>query len=156
VIGRKVEINEKNMNDPFLARKDINFNEDEKHLIVEEKQKILSMIRSDAEFFEDLYLMDYSVLVLKLEFKDDEFDNFINSKDFKYYKQHFYYTNNQSHVYMIMIIDYLQLYNNKKWIENRAKNLLIERPNNEDEISCVPPDMYCKRLNEYFKRITDY
>ncbi len=144
------------MNDPFLARKDINFLNDERILKIENRYKFIENITKDAEFFEDFNLMDYSLLLLKLEFKEDsitEFIKFNESRDYEFYSRHIYHSKEDSNIfYVCFIIDFFQDYNLRKKIENNIKNFITERPNKTDLISCVPSDIYSTRFVEFFTK----
>jgi hypothetical protein len=145
----------------MLPRKDINFNSDEKYLTIDRKEIFLYSAKLDSEFFEDLYLMDYSLLVFKMSFDDEEsvnqFEEFKQTRDYVYYDKHIFVSKTERNTaYIIVIIDYLQTYNLKKKMENNIKNYLTERPENYDDISCVPPDVYAQRFYKYMLQITNF
>ena len=50
--------------------------------------------------------------------------------------------------YYVGLIDFLQPFNIKKVLEWRAKALVHEK----DSFSCVPPDVYAKRLLDFIDR----
>jgi 1-phosphatidylinositol-4-phosphate 5-kinase len=151
--GRETEITQWNMNDPYLARKDVNFMNEEKILKIIDKNKFLENITKDAEFFEDFNLMDYSLLLIKLDFKEEsisEFIKFKESRDYEFYSRHIYHSKQDSNIfYVCFIIDFFQEYNLRKKMENNFKNLIIERQGKSDLISCVPSDVYSSRFIEY-------
>lgn len=155
-----MELNEKNKNDPSIARKDINFNNEEHHIYTYRRHQLVTTIVNDAEFFEDQHLMDYSVLLLKLEYRPEQKEEFfaiLNSSGFSFYNRFFFLSDKgDNSAYIITIIDYLQNYSIIKKMENGLKNYVLERPQKSDHISCVPPDVYAKRLISYIEKLTDY
>jgi len=40
-------------------------------------------------------------------------------------------------------------------METNIKNFITQRPEKEDDISCVAPDVYAHRFYNYFERIFD-
>lgn len=148
-----------NVDNSHLARKDLNFFNDEKYLLIEHSEAFIESTTKDAEFFEDLNLMDYSLLLLKLEFTDEnihEYLKFKDSRDFTFYDRHIFFSKIHPNIaYVCVIIDYLQDYNFKKQMENNIKNFITERPQNNNMISCVPADVYAKRFIEFIKKITN-
>jgi len=85
-------------------------------------------------------------IVLK---KKENFD--INNK---YYKNYFFKSDQQNVIYLIAIIDYLQLYNAKKYLETVFKSIFVA-PTNSGEISSVSPDKYYERFVNYINHITN-
>jgi hypothetical protein len=156
--NRETYITEENMHDPNLARKDLNFLKEEKILELKNRKEFLENATKDAEFFEDLNLMDYSLLLLKLEFNDlnyKEFLKFKETREYQYYKRHIYFSSRDSKIaYICVIIDYLQDFSKVKKLENLIKNNVTERPSKNDLISCVPADIYSKRFIEFMQQIT--
>ena len=153
--NRETDINEKNKNDPFLARKDLNFLKDENNLKLEKRDMFLDNVTKDSEFFEDLNLMDYSLLVLKLKFDEMSLQDFKNSPDYLFYQRHVYFSSSDSNeAYMCVIIDFLQDFNFLKKMENISKNFITQRPSKSNLISCVPSDVYSKRFVEFFNSRT--
>ena len=144
-----------------IIRKDLNFNKEIGKINLENREGFIKNIINDAEFFEDLNLMDYSLLFIKLKFNEEydieSLENFKNAKDYCYYKKYLYFPNDKDHseAYLVMIIDYLQVFTYMKYLENNIKNFITERPTNSDDISCVAPDVYCKRFINYMKSITN-
>lgn len=81
---------------------------------------------------------------------------FGNEKELRQYKKYIYRSLNEKIIYMIAIIDYLQIYNFYKYLETNLKFYIKTRPEKVEEISCVPPDIYCVRFIDYVKKITEY
>ena len=141
------------------CRKDLNFDKEIGHLDIEERTKFIESIKQDSEFFEDLNIMDYSLLVLRLEFNNTtykQYEEFLKSSDYQHYKRYIYPSKQDKMiVYTLIIIDYLQIYHFIKYLENNIKVHLIERPENKDDISCVDPSKYANRFYQYMKEITE-
>jgi len=72
----------------------------------------------------------------------------------KYYNKHFFKSEKPNIIYLIAIIDYLQLYDMKKYLETVFKSIFVA-PTNPDEISSVSPDKYKQRFINYFASITN-
>lgn len=122
------------------------------------KDHFVHNVKRDAEFFEDLNLMDYSLLIFKIELNDRalaELSEFLDSKEYTYYKKHFFPSSENNNVfYVCSIIDYLQDFNFFKKMESNIKNFIIERPEKQDLISCVPADIYASRFIKFIEKIT--
>lgn len=79
---------------------------------------------------------------------------FTNISELEHYKKYLFRSLNDKIVYIIAIIDYLQIYNFYKYLETNVKYFIKNRPGKVEEISCVPPEIYCSRFIEYVKKIT--
>jgi len=79
---------------------------------------------------------------------------FKNVKEIQHYKKYLYRSLNENVVYIISIIDYLQIYNFYKYLETNLKFYVRTRPEKVEAISCVPPEIYCNRFIDYIKKIT--
>ncbi len=179
--------------------KDIDFEKIEKCLLLPryDIKRLNEIMERDSKFFCDLGIMDYSLLVIKLEINEDEM-KFIFGNDHKNYidkevndiknnieddsifvkndinldfcdnknytnkirfpnekyislRKYFFPCLNTKYMYIISIIDFLQLYNLKKNIETKLKNLNTQI----EDISSVPPDKYQQRFERYSKDITN-
>lgn len=73
-----------------------------------------------------------------------------------HYKKYLYRSLNTNNIYILSIIDYLQLYNFYKFMETKVKFYIKTRPDKVEAISCVPPDIYCQRFIEYIQKITNF
>jgi hypothetical protein len=94
--------------------------------------------------------MDYSLLVLKLEIERSDYKRFTDTKDFKFYHKHLFFSDrNENIAFIVVIIDYLQHYNIKKQIEAGVKMF-------QNNPSCVDPTRYAQRFMEYVEMITNY
>lgn len=76
-------------------------------------------------------------------------------RDLKHYSKYMFRSLSNDVVYIISIIDYLQLYNFYKFIETNYKYYIKSRPENIEEISCVKPEVYCERFISYINKITE-
>ena len=179
-----------------IVFKDINFDNKEGALILndENRNKLLKIVSKDAKFLNELEIMDYSLLVVKLKLNDDELTNLFDinfkknnklelaviiaelkegkqdikldtlfreeydpnavnfiKKDTENLKKFIFPSLYDNEVYLISIIDYLQLFTLKKKLELQYKKFKAE----ENEISSVDPNKYKNRFIEYVKKITD-
>lgn len=80
----------------------------------------------------------------------------IQNNEVNLYRKYMFRSLNPGIVYIISIIDYLQLYNFSKYLETNIKFYIKSRPANIEEISSVPPDVYCARFINYVKNITKF
>ena len=73
--------NEKDYKNKVL--KDNNFAEIEKFLYIDKKniQKLKNIVKRDSEFLESLNIMDYSLLVIKIQVNNNEYDFLFNIKN---------------------------------------------------------------------------
>ena len=194
--SREVHHTGKEEEEKNIVFKDINFNNKEGVLILnhENRNKLINIVSKDAEFLNQLYIMDYSLLVIKLKLNDDELINLFDSEfkkrnqlelnviiaelkegkqiiipdenlreEYNPYAVKFNKKNTENlkkfifpslydnEIYLISIIDYLQLYTLKKKIELQYKKIKAD----EKDISSNPPDEYKKRFIEYIHKITD-
>jgi len=119
----------------------------------------MDILKCDSDFFEDLNIMDYSLLLYKIEINESNlamFNEFIKTKQYTdFYERHMFWTGNLNEVYLLTIIDYLQIYNFYKFMETNIKNFITQRPEKVDDISCVAPDIYASRFYNYFEKIFD-
>jgi hypothetical protein len=90
-----------------------------------------------------------------LNFVDESFSFFKNPHEIHQYKKYMYRSLNENIVYIISIIDYLQIYNFYKYLETNFKVFIRSGQGKAEGISCVAPDFYCNRFIEYIKKITD-
>lgn len=154
----------------FEVRKDINFQNEVKSLKLVEHEKFIRTVKYDAQFFEDLGIMDYSLFVFQIRYTEKNMESVRNTEIFKYYEKHFYESkalpsdfnvslkrntssleNNEEKIgYIIMIIDYLQKWTLNKRLEKGFKGVL-----SHEIASSAPPKEYCERFIEYCQRIAN-
>ncbi len=136
-----------------ITRKDLNFIEDEKKLKIENVDKFLSICEKDSKFLEEFGFMDYSLFVVTINFDENSiawFENFKKSSDYEKYSKYIYISSQNIYSYFIFcIIDYFQIYDFSKNLENKYK--LIGNTSNIPDISCVPPDIYSYRFIRFLK-----
>ena len=112
-------------------------------------------LERDLIFLRDLNLMDYSLLLIILKFPDDftnnneEFDALLNLfGDPKYYRK-IYKSRTSKYLYCMGIIDYLQIFNMSKFLENKFKTLSY--CSEVKNISAVDPITYAQRMKDFLK-----
>lgn len=153
--GRKTTIPEDPKHQKKITRKDINFLEDEQKVNIIDSEKFIKICDNDAKFLEDFYLMDYSLFYVKLKFDSEtikNFENFKNSKDLIQYSKYIYKREDKEYEYNIFcIIDYFQVFDLSKNLENKYKCIGYNNNNDIPDISCVPPDQYSARFINFIK-----
>ena len=149
--GRRCQIPEDPIKQKKLTRKDLNFIDDE-NIKIDNIEKFLKICEKDARFLEDFYFMDYSLFVVKINFNEKSiewFENLKKSSDFEYYSKYIYKASESEYSYNIFcIIDYLQVFDFSKNLENKYK-LIGNNYSDIPDISCVPPDMYAFRFVKF-------
>lgn len=120
-----------------------------------DSEKLIKNCDNDAKFLEDFYLMDYSLFCVKLKFDSETikiFENFKNSKDLIQYSKYIYKTEDKEYEFFIFcIIDYFQVFDLSKNLENKYKCIGYNNYNDIPDISCVPPDQYSTRFINFIK-----
>ena len=106
----------------------------------------LSLIEKDE--------MTSNIQNISLNTTDQRIPIFNNISELEHYRKYLYRSLNDKIVYIIAIIDYLQIYNFYKYLETNVKMYLKSRPEKMQDISCVPPEIYCARFIDYVKKIT--
>ena len=126
-----------------VERKLINFN-------LEDIQEIKKNMESDINFYKRLSLMDYSLLFIIIDYPnkiDPDYKQIVELLDDPKYKGHVYESSKKDFIYIIGIIDYLQIYNSRKKIETFLKGIYFGKEKNM--ISCVEPDYYGERFRNF-------
>ena len=126
-----------------VERKLINFN-------LENIQEIKKNMENDISFYKRLSLMDYSLLFIIIDYPnkiDPDYKQIIELLDDPKYKGHVYESNKKDFIYIIGIIDYLQIYNFRKKIETFLKGIYFGKEKNM--ISCVEPNYYGERFRNF-------
>lgn len=88
--------------------------------------------------------MDYSLLLNVESVSPDSVDE-------SWATRNIFLSKDQTEVYHIGIIDYLQTYNFQKRFERFAKSAWCERRTNSDQQSSIPPEPYAKRFIEFMQ-----
>lgn len=78
---------------------------------------------------------------------------YVKQREKDYYKRHYFKSEKPELIYLISIIDFLQLYNTKKYLETVFKSIFVA-PTKQGEISSVSPDKYYARFIKYLNHIT--
>ena len=142
-----------------VTLKDIDFLKLERKIFVEDKLKkrLHNIIQKDSEFFNNHELIDYSLIVFKID-KRRYFDDFETegekSADFFLNKRELYSMKSVSEegfFYHIGIIDYLQPYNLQKYFEKNFKKIL--KVNKDLNTSSQDPKTYQNRFEKFVKEI---
>ena len=124
----------------------INFNKDN----IKKKKKNLE---NDIIFFKRLNLMDYSLLFIIVDYPeklDPDYNQIIELLFDPKYKGHVYQSEDKKFIYIIGIIDYLQIYNFRKRIETFWKGVLYGKEKNM--ISAVEPNYYGERFQNFMTK----
>lgn len=142
-----------------VTLKDLDFLKLEKQIFIEEKfKKVLhKILEKDSEFFRDRKLIDYSLIVFKIDkrryFEDLEKEGekssefFLNKRELLSLKNPF----DAGIYYHLGIIDYLQPYNIQKYVEKISKKVI-----NADlglNTSSQDPKTYHERFCKFIKKI---
>ena len=117
-----------------MTLKDVDFDSLEKWVKIEQSDAIKEQLIRDVEFFKSTYLLDYSLLIMKVDwstFTDIPPDVYASLEENGIY-------------YHIAIIDYLQEWNLQKMAEKASKQLLHMNPNLN--VSAQNPEIYAFRF----------
>jgi len=125
----------------------------EENIELEKKNKFLNMCEKDSKFLEDFNFMDYSLYLVKLNFDKDSIrwmNVFESSNEREKYAKYIYKTKEGEYSYNIFcIIDYLQVFDFSKNVENKSKLLLGKGDGEVPDISCVEPAIYSYRFIKF-------
>jgi hypothetical protein len=75
----------------------------------------------------------------------------VDPEKLKHYQKYIYLSTDKKKVYILAIIDYLQVYHFLKALETNYK-FFVKRPKTILSISCVPPDIYQDRFMKYIEK----
>ena len=139
--------------------KDLDFLKLEKKIFIEEKFKQIfhTILGKDSEFFRNKKLIDYSLIVFKIDKKkyfEDLAKEGINTDDFFLNKKEMFSLKSVEEdgiFYHIGIIDYLQPYNFQKFIEKNFKKCMKADVNLNT--SSQDPATYQERFCKFMKEI---
>lgn len=125
-----------------VARKDMDFNRSglKIKLSTSMRDKVLNQIGKDCKFFQNLGIIDYSLLV--------GIHNLRGTRVHMAGLSHAYLSSDHECIYFIGIIDVLTQYNMKKKLEN-----VFKLPIYGNDISCIPPKPYAERFMSYMLNI---
>ena len=119
----------------------------------EDIQEIKKNMENDVNFLRRLSLMDYSLLFIIVDYPnkiDPDYKQIVGLLDDPKYKGHVYESFTKEFIYIIGIIDYLQIYNFRKNLETFAKGIYFGKEKNM--ISCVEPNYYGERFQDFMKK----
>ena len=129
-----------------VENKLINFNKDD-------IKEIKKNLENDIRFYKRLNLMDYSLLFIIVDYPeklDPDYNQIIGLLDDPKYKGHVYQSEKKNFIYIIGIIDYLQMYNFRKRLETFWKGVFYGKEKNM--ISCVEPNYYGERFQDFMTK----
>jgi len=115
----------------------------------ESRRRVLDTIRSDAALFEQLNLMDYSVLMASIEIDANEVDSIVKypGPGDQFLAPIVTINGPKAKIYYIGIIDFLQVWSSKKQVAHIIKLAFAPKP-----ISTVPPKQYAKQFVSFFEK----
>ena len=119
----------------------------------EDIQEIKKNMENDVNFLRRLSLMDYSLLFIIVDYPnkiDPDYKQIVGLLDDPKYKGHVYESFTKEFIYIIGIIDYLQIYNFRKNLETFAKGIYFGKEKNM--ISCVEPNYYGERFQDFMMK----
>jgi len=105
------------------------------------------MLEKDLTILMENKLMDYSLLFIIIEVpkpSDTDYSKIWDCFGEVRYHSRLVKSKNQKFIYCMGIIDYLQVFNYKKYLENKYKNVLYG--NKINKISAVDPVLYADRM----------
>ena len=137
--------------------KDLNWKNSERKINIGDRASYLyrKQLRRDTAFLEKLKIMDYSLLV-GIHNINNQHDYQLNNKFHLDLQSPYLFTfchrgmisSDKTEIYYAGIIDILQKYNAKKKVENVMRRIA----NNQQEISCAPPDVYAERMCDFLNQ----
>eukprot|EP01039_Chlorochromonas_danica_P008272 gene8272-9121_t len=122
------------------------------HLGPSAKAILMHGLQRDVEFLSDLKLMDYSLLVEIEDWLAQEGErshNVAHLAETCSNRGKLSLCGRGSQLYHFGIVDFLQRYTFRKWLEHWLKSLFYNRKC----ISCVEPKFYAKRMLAYIDRV---
>lgn len=116
-------------------------------------QIVYELLQKDLIMLTDNNLMDYSILffifLIPDQKNEEEYKEVMDLFCDKLNEQRLYISRNSKYLYLIGIIDYLQEFNLKKFLENKYKAMLYGKE--VMNISAVAPTIYSNRMLEFAK-----
>lgn len=106
----------------------------------------------DLKLLRELYVMDYSLLLIIIKFpeKDDSnYESVINLFGDPRSYHRIFKANNGKYIYIMGIIDYLQKFDIKKFLENKYKGIFYKKE--IETISAVDPFIYSYRFLNFLQ-----
>lgn len=112
-------------------------------------QIIESLLQNDLILLTDNNLMDYSILLYIFKVPEKDYSKLFKPLEDKPNQHRVYLSKNKKYLYLIGIIDYLQEFNTRKFLENKYKKMLYGKE--VANISAVNPTIYSHRMFEFAK-----
>ena len=129
----------------FYERNTVNINEPKKKIFKLQSHQDFKEINNDPNFTQIQLIDDQVETTLNNNISNENIDNLI------YYNKFMFLSQDKSKIYVLAIIDYLQVYHFLKSLETNYKNLFSH---SHYSISCIPPDVYQERFIKYIESIT--
>ena len=115
--------------------------------------EVLDKLYSDLNMLKISNIMDYSLLFYIYEIppqnKEQDYNKVFEMFADERYKYKIFKSNKLKYIYILGIIDYLQSYNARKFLENKYKYIFHGK--NIKNISAVEPEFYAKRMYNFAK-----
>ena len=139
--------------------KDLDFLKLERKIFIEDKlrKRLHNILQKDSEFFKNHELIDYSLIVFKIDkrrYFDDLESEGMNSADFFLNKRELYSLKSvaeEGYFYHIGVIDYLQPYNLQKYFEKNLKKII--KVDKDLNTSSQDPKTYQTRFEKFINEI---
>mmetsp|Transcript_17044 Transcript_17044/g.17725 ORF Transcript_17044/g.17725 Transcript_17044/m.17725 type:complete len:189 (-) Transcript_17044:86-652(-) len=115
-------------------------------------QDITYTLEQDLAFLREMNLMDYSLLLIIMNFpenEDPDFENVISMFGNPRYYRKIFKSRTSKYIYCLGLIDYLQVFNLSKFLENKYKSLFY--CSEVKFISAVDPTNYAQRMKDFLK-----
>jgi hypothetical protein len=113
---------------------------------------ITDVLENDLKMLRDVYVMDYSLLLIIAYFpkeNDPELENVLTLLRDARYQSRIFKSKNKKLFYVLGIIDYLQKFNSAKFFENKYKSIVYG--NEIKFVSAVDPILYADRMFNFAK-----
>ncbi|EGR32350.1 phosphatidylinositol-4-phosphate 5-kinase family protein, putative [Ichthyophthirius multifiliis] len=155
-LGRQVIDEQKEYDDQYLRKKVLKENEfirfeKQIYLSFRERQIVKDILEKDSQFLAKMHYVDYSLLVIKLDYKQYRIDNIRNNQQIFTSYNCLRDDRKNGIYYHLGIIDYLQEYNYIKRIEHNYKKV---RYGQQADASIQEPNYYSNRfINQIVKKI---
>ncbi len=120
---------------------------------IEKINKFQKICEKDSNFLKEFNFMDYSLYSVKLNFDKNSIkwmNIFESSSEKEKYEKYIYKIKEGEYSYIIFcIIDYLQIFDFSKNIENKSKSVFGKGNGELPDISCVEPETYSYRFIKF-------
>lgn len=140
--------------DKTIARKDNNFNRENRKIFVGKQRKgyLMQQIEKDCELMRRLNIIDYSLLIGISLVSDKRIPRIANKfVPFNEIDDGGMLSEDKNELYFLGIIDILTNYGTKKKLEHFFKKSIHDKK----AVSCAPPDYYAQRFMLYMDTIIE-